>query len=107
GGVVGMTPPGAATTKGRVATTKGELAGSTVELNRGAADLKGITTEGVVAVNLSPPAHAGAARASTARIATTPLRIITPPSTAGPPAPPPRDRESAASPPGPAGGSRR
>src|SRR6266850_6577580 len=79
-----MTPPGATTAKGRVAATKGLLAGRIVELNRGATDLKGITTEGVAVVNLSPPAHAGAARASTARIATTPLRIITPPSTDGP-----------------------
>src|SRR5260370_12510183 len=98
GGAFGITPPGAATTKGWVpatkgwvpatkgwvAATKGELAGSPVEENRGATDLKGITTEGVVAVNLSPPAHAGAARASTARIPTTPLRRITPRSTGGP-----------------------
>ena len=63
--------PGAATTKGRVATTKGELAGSTVEENRGTADLKGITTEGFAALSLSPPAHAGAARTST------PLRLLT------------------------------
>src|SRR5260370_41222081 len=93
GGAFGITPPGAATTKGWVpatkgwvAATKGELAGSTVEENRGATDLKGITTEGVVAVNLSPPAHAGAARASTARITTTPCPGI-PPASTGRPAP--------------------
>src|SRR5260370_1057146 len=84
GGGAPATRGGLPATKGWVAATKGELAGSTVEENRGATDLKGITTEGVVAVNLSPPAHAGAARASTARITTTPLRRITPRSTGGP-----------------------
>src|SRR2546425_10184184 len=48
-------------------------------------DPRGITTDGAAAETLSPPAHAGAARASSARIATRPFRSMTPRTTGTPP----------------------
>src|SRR6267142_4789543 len=77
----GLAPTALDGAKGRVVTTNGELAGSTVVVERGTNFPRGITTDGVAAVSRSPPAHAGAARASSARIAITPFRIMAPRST--------------------------